>query len=94
MDDDVAVPMRDGVRLATTIWRPASTGSFPVLLVRTPYGKDDIGLYGNTKAPDVFALLRAGYAVAARTFVARPARQESSSRTPRRQMTASTRSHG
>jgi uncharacterized protein len=65
MDDDVAVPMRDGVRLATTIWRPASTGVHPVLLVRTPYGKDDMGLYGNTKAPDVLALLRAGYAVAA-----------------------------
>ncbi|HWO65147.1 MAG TPA: CocE/NonD family hydrolase [Umezawaea sp.] len=65
MDDDVAVPMRDGVRLATTVWRPAGTGVFPVLLVRTPYGKDDMGLYGNTKAPDVLALLRAGYAVAA-----------------------------
>lgn len=65
MDDAVAVPMRDGVLLATTVWRPASTGTFPALLVRTPYGKDDIGLYGNTKAPDVLALLRAGYAVVA-----------------------------
>lgn len=65
MDDDVAVPMRDGVRLATTVWRPAGTGAFPALLVRTPYGKDGIGLYGNSKAPDVLALLRAGYAVVA-----------------------------
>ena len=41
---DVRVPMRDGVALATNVWRPAGPGRFPVLLVRTPYGKDDAGL--------------------------------------------------
>jgi putative CocE/NonD family hydrolase len=34
-----------------------------VLLVRTPYGKDDAGTYGNPKLPDVFAFVEAGYAV-------------------------------
>ncbi len=38
------VPMRDGVRLATDIYQPASGGQpvdarFPVLLIRTPYNK-------------------------------------------------------
>lgn len=53
---DVMVPMRDGVHLATDIYRPAHgvdplEGSFPTLLVRTPYDKsvantvDKKGLY-------------------------------------------------
>jgi putative CocE/NonD family hydrolase len=62
---DVPVPMRDGVALATNVWLPDSPGPFPALLVRTPYGKDDAGLYGNPKLPDVFALVEAGYAVVA-----------------------------
>jgi putative CocE/NonD family hydrolase len=62
---DVPVPMRDGVALATNVWLPRGPGPFPALLVRTPYGKDDAGLYGNPKLPDVFALVEAGYAVVA-----------------------------
>ena len=43
---DVMVPMRDGVKLATDIYRPARDGepvpeTFPTLLLRTPYDKDD-----------------------------------------------------
>lgn len=38
---NVMVPMRDGVKLATDIYRPARTGEkFPALLGRTPYNKD------------------------------------------------------
>lgn len=62
---DVPVPMRDGVTLATNVWRPQGPGPFPALLVRTPYGKDDAGTFGNPKLPDVFALVAAGYAVVA-----------------------------
>ncbi|WP_103344022.1 CocE/NonD family hydrolase [Amycolatopsis sp. CA-126428] len=62
---DVPVPMRDGVALATNVWLPDGPGPFPALLVRTPYGKDNAGLYGNPKLPDVFALVEAGYAVVA-----------------------------
>jgi putative CocE/NonD family hydrolase len=41
---DVMVPMRDGIHLATDILRPARggvaiEGKFPVILIRTPYGK-------------------------------------------------------
>lgn len=38
-DLGVRIPMRDGVRLSANIFRPAGTGRFPVILVRTPYGK-------------------------------------------------------
>jgi hypothetical protein len=34
------VPMRDGVRLATSIYLPEGDGPWPVVLTRTPYGKD------------------------------------------------------
>jgi len=37
---DEMVPMRDGVRLATSIYLPPGTGPWPVVLSRTPYGKD------------------------------------------------------
>ena len=37
---NVMVPMRDGVRLATDIFRPDAPGRFPVLVTRGPYGKD------------------------------------------------------
>jgi uncharacterized protein len=33
------VAMRDGVRLSTNIYLPAGKGPFPVVLIRTPYGK-------------------------------------------------------
>lgn len=44
LESDVMVAMRDGVRLATDIYRPAKegrllSGSFPVILERTPYDK-------------------------------------------------------
>ena len=43
---DVMVAMRDGVKLATDIYRPAQDGrpierKFPVILMRTPYNKED-----------------------------------------------------
>jgi uncharacterized protein len=34
---DVMVTMRDGVQLRTDIYRPAASGRYPVLLMRTPY---------------------------------------------------------
>ncbi|MEO8764531.1 MAG: CocE/NonD family hydrolase [Ginsengibacter sp.] len=42
----VKVAMRDGVRLSTNIFRPDSIGKFPVLLLRTPYGKNEKGRQG------------------------------------------------
>ena len=37
---DEMVAMRDGVKLATSIFLPEGKGPWPVVLVRTPYGKD------------------------------------------------------
>jgi uncharacterized protein len=38
-EPDLIVPARDGVGLATDVYRPAGDGAFPVLLERTPYDK-------------------------------------------------------
>jgi putative CocE/NonD family hydrolase len=40
IEKTVMVPMRDGVNLATDIYRPSQQGRFPVLLSRLPYNKD------------------------------------------------------
>ncbi|MBO0720745.1 MAG: CocE/NonD family hydrolase, partial [Blastocatellia bacterium] len=37
----VRVKMRDGVLLATDIYRPEAEGKFPVILTRTPYNRKD-----------------------------------------------------
>ncbi len=55
---DVAIPMRDGVRLAADIWRPDSDQPVPVLVSRTPYGKAMIAMMS---APAELAA--AGFAV-------------------------------
>ena len=39
VERDVAVPMRDGVILRANVFRPDRGGPYPVLVVRTPYGK-------------------------------------------------------
>jgi uncharacterized protein len=39
VEQDVAVPMRDGVVLRADVYQPAGGGPFPVLVYRTPYGK-------------------------------------------------------
>ena len=36
--ETVRVPMRDGVMLATDVYRPAAPGRYPVVMLRTPYG--------------------------------------------------------
>ena len=39
IEKNVMIRMRDGVRLATDIYRPAGGDRYPVVLVRTPFGK-------------------------------------------------------
>ncbi|MGW4080152.1 CocE/NonD family hydrolase [Streptomyces asiaticus] len=63
IDTSVAVPMRDGVTLATDLWQPAGTGPWPVLLARTPYGRTSTVHLGNPKLPDIRALVDSGYLV-------------------------------
>ncbi|MFQ6009139.1 MAG: CocE/NonD family hydrolase, partial [Candidatus Zixiibacteriota bacterium] len=40
VEKNVGVPMRDGIELATDIYRPLAQGKFPIILVRTPYKKE------------------------------------------------------
>ena len=39
VERDVPVPMRDGVILRAHVFRPDTPGPYPVLVLRTPYGK-------------------------------------------------------
>jgi putative CocE/NonD family hydrolase len=53
---DTMIAMRDGVRLATDIYRPARNGAavegkFPAILERTPYGKDRLAGVANYFVP-------------------------------------------
>jgi putative CocE/NonD family hydrolase len=41
VEKDVSVVMRDGVMLRADVLRPSSEGRLPVLVYRTPYGKED-----------------------------------------------------
>ena len=53
---DVKVPMRDGVLLSANVFLPPGEGRFPVILMRTPYGK------GDAKNGGARAYARSGYA--------------------------------
>ncbi len=55
VERNVAVPMRDGVVLRADVFRPHGDGPFPVLVMRTPYGKSGGG--------PIDDYLRAGYIV-------------------------------
>jgi len=43
VDQKVMMPMRDGVRLATDIYRPKTSGKVPVIFSRTPYNFNSWG---------------------------------------------------
>ncbi len=45
IESNIVVPMRDGVKLYADIYRPDRDGKFPVLVVRTPYGKQRDGMH-------------------------------------------------
>ena len=60
-EGSVFVPMRDGVRLSTDLYFPeGAEGKLPVILVRTPYGKDGAYPYGGM----IPLLVQQGYIVA------------------------------
>jgi putative CocE/NonD family hydrolase len=61
---DLMIPMRDGVRLATNLWRPEGPEPVPALLVRLPYGKDALVALHGPPQPVLSDLLEAGYAIA------------------------------
>jgi putative CocE/NonD family hydrolase len=55
---NVKVPMRDEVNLSANVYFPEGDGPFPVVLNRTPYGKDTAGRFKRIEP-----FVQAGYAV-------------------------------
>ena len=53
---NIRVRMRDGVELSTDVVRPDADGQFPVLIMRTPYGKDwSTGISGGPYEHEYYA---------------------------------------
>ena len=61
IERDLQIPMRDGIRLGATLYRPETPGPHPALLQYTPYLKDGIGGRGAVEVGQM-ALARRGYA--------------------------------
>ena len=59
-ESNVPVPMRDRVTLYADVYRPVGSGRYPVLVTRTPYGKQRDGIHQN-----LIDFARRGYAVVA-----------------------------
>jgi uncharacterized protein len=57
IEHNVAMKTRDGVTLYADIYRPAGDGSFPVLLQRTPYNKDNAAEFGRMAAGHGFMVV-------------------------------------
>ena len=49
---EAMVPMRDGVRLATSIYLPAGAGPWPAILARTPYSRVRSGAQSSARYND------------------------------------------
>lgn len=63
VDYNLVVPMADGVRLSTDVFRPRTRGRYPVILVRTPYGKSVTAAQMGGSATDPLWAARSGYVV-------------------------------
>src|SRR4051812_23547734 len=50
VERDVPARMRDGVVLRADVYRPAEGGPYPVLVLRTPYGKQGVHPEAHAKA--------------------------------------------
>ncbi|MCC7122519.1 MAG: CocE/NonD family hydrolase, partial [Gammaproteobacteria bacterium] len=61
IEKNLDVPMRDGVTLATDVYRPADDARHPVVLLRLPYNKEQPALL--FLAGDILRIAHAGYAV-------------------------------
>jgi putative CocE/NonD family hydrolase len=62
VERNVRVPMRDGTELSADVFRPDAEGRFPVLIIRSPYGKDwSAGISGGPYEAEPY--VRRGYVV-------------------------------
>lgn len=61
IEKNIMVPMHDGVRLATDVYRLEGAAPTPALVARTPYNKDGMLAGGDTF--DILRAVQAGYTV-------------------------------
>lgn len=61
-EENVPARMRDGITLYADVFRPAEPGQYPVLIARTPYGKE-LDRVRLAQFLDPLRATRAGYAV-------------------------------
>jgi len=61
IEKNIMVPMRDGVQLATDVYRPAGDGLYPLIIQRLPYNKDLPAI--TMLLIDIFRLVQQGYAM-------------------------------
>ncbi|HIF11309.1 MAG TPA: CocE/NonD family hydrolase [Sneathiellales bacterium] len=61
IDKNIQVAMRDGVELATDVYRPSGDGAYPVVMMRLPYNKEQPTLL--FLSGDILRVAQAGYAV-------------------------------
>lgn len=66
VEQNIMIPMRDGVRLATDVYLPAREGQvlpgrFPTLLERTPYGKTPWPIIPGAEPPEVVQAAHEAY---------------------------------
>ena len=61
IEKNLQVPMRDGIVLATDVYRPSAEGRYPSVLMRLPYNKEQPVLL--FLAGDPLRIAQAGYAV-------------------------------
>jgi len=66
--------LRDGVRLAANVYKPAGKGPWPVVLARTPYIKDGVVTAQNPKPGEIMAKQAARYTAAGYVFVVQDVR--------------------
>lgn len=61
IEKNIMVPLRDGVQLATDVYRLHDAPPAPVLIARTPYNKE--GILGGSDTFDIMRAVQAGYVV-------------------------------
>ena len=64
IDQKVMMPMRDGVRLATDIYRPKTEGKVPIIFSRTPYNFNSWrdGKFSSRTMETAYEMVSKGYA--------------------------------
>ena len=56
VDENVNIPMRDGVQLQADVYRPSGPGKYPTLIMRSPYGRN-MGDAFNTWVPEGYVVI-------------------------------------